>query len=83
MRNALLPVVTTICLQVGALLAGAVLTERVFNYGGIGDTLAVSFFSRDYAVLQVLIIAAAAVFVLVNLLVDLLYGVLDPRISHD
>ena len=80
MRNALLPVVTTIGLQVGALLAGAVLTERVFNFGGIGDTLAVSFFTRDYAVLQVLIIAAAAVFVIVNLLVDISYAVIDPRV---
>ena len=80
MRNALLPVVTTIGLQVGALLAGAVLTERVFNFGGIGDPLAVSFFTRDYAVLQVLIIAAAAVFVIVNLLVDISYAVIDPRV---
>jgi peptide/nickel transport system permease protein len=80
MRNALLPVVTTVGLQVGALLAGAVLTERVFNYGGIGDALAVSFFSRDYAVLQVLILAAAAVFVVVNLLVDISYALIDPRV---
>lgn len=80
MRNALLPVVTTVGLQVGALLAGAVLTERVFNFGGIGDALAASFFSRDYAVLQVLILAAAAVFVFVNLLVDISYAVIDPRV---
>jgi len=80
LRNALLPVVTTVGLQVGALLAGAVLTERVFNYGGIGDTLAVSFFSRDYSVLQVLILAAAGVFVIVNLLVDISYAVIDPRV---
>ncbi|MEI2777046.1 MAG: ABC transporter permease [Tetrasphaera sp.] len=80
MRNALLPVVTTIGLQVGGLLAGAVLTERVFSFGGIGEALATSFELRDFAVLQVLILAAAAVFVLVNLLVDILYAVIDPRV---
>jgi peptide/nickel transport system permease protein len=80
LRNALLPVVTTIGLQVGGLLAGAVLTERVFNFGGIGEALAVGFFTRDYAVLQVLIMAAAAVFVIVNLLVDISYAVIDPRV---
>ncbi|HET6667741.1 MAG TPA: ABC transporter permease, partial [Intrasporangium sp.] len=80
LRNALLPVVTTIGLQTGGLLAGAVLTERVFSYSGIGDALAVSFFLRDYAVLQVLILAAAVTFVVVNLLVDIAYAVIDPRI---
>lgn len=80
MRNALLPVVTTIGLQIGGLLAGAVLTETVFSFGGIGEALALSFERRDYAVLQVLILAAAAVFVLVNLLVDVLYAVIDPRV---
>lgn len=80
LRNALLPVVTTIGLQVGALLAGAVLTEKVFSYGGVGDALATSFFMRDYSVLQVLILAAACVFVFVNLLVDLSYAVIDPRV---
>lgn len=80
LRNALLPVVTITGLQVGALLAGAVLTERVFNFGGLGDTLAISFFARDYAVLQVLILAAALVFVFVNLLVDISYAFIDPRV---
>lgn len=80
MRNALLPVVTTIGLQVGGLLAGAVLTETVFSFGGIGEALAISFEKKDYAVLQVLILAAAAIFVLVNLLVDILYAVIDPRV---
>jgi peptide/nickel transport system permease protein len=80
LRNAMLPVVTTIGLQVGALLAGAVLTERVFNFGGMGDALAQSFFTRDYAVLQVLILAAASVFIVVNLLVDISYAFIDPRV---
>jgi len=80
LRNAMLPVVTTIGLQIGALLAGAVLTEKVFNFPGIGDALALAFEQRDYAVLQVLIMAAAVVYVLVNLLVDVLYAVIDPRV---
>lgn len=80
MRNAMLPVVTTIGLQTGGLLAGAVLTERVFNWGGIGEALADAFTLRDYAVLQVLILAAAAIYVLVNLLVDISYALIDPRV---
>jgi peptide/nickel transport system permease protein len=80
LRNALLPVVTTVGLQVGALLAGAVLTERVFAFGGVGEALAISFTLRDYSVLQVLILAAAAVFVIVNLLVDVAYAVIDSRV---
>ncbi|MBM6405648.1 ABC transporter permease [Phycicoccus sp. CSK15P-2] len=80
MRNALLPVVTTIGLQTGGLLAGAVLTEKVFNYGGIGNALADAFQYRDYSVLQVLILAAAGIYVIINLLVDISYAVIDPRV---
>lgn len=81
LRNALLPIVTTIGLQTGALLAGAVLTERVYNWGGLGSLIADSITgSRDYPVLQALILLAAVVFVLVNLLVDLSYAIIDPRV---
>jgi peptide/nickel transport system permease protein len=80
LRNAMLPVTTTIGLQTGALLAGAVLTETVFSFPGVGDALAISFRDKDYAVLQVLIIAAAAIFVVVNLLVDISYAIIDPRV---
>jgi peptide/nickel transport system permease protein len=80
MRNALLPVITTIGLQTGGLLAGAVLTETVFNFGGIGSTLYQSFSARDYAVLQVIILATAAIYVIVNLVVDISYAVIDPRV---
>ncbi|MCE1179366.1 MAG: ABC transporter permease [Micrococcales bacterium] len=80
LRNAMLPVVTTIGLQIGGLLAGAVLTEKVFALGGIGDTLAMAFERRDFAVLQVLILAATIIFVVVNLLVDIAYAVIDPRV---
>ncbi len=80
LRNAMLPVVTTIGLQVGGLLAGAVLTESVFSFRGVGDALATAFRDKDYPVLQVLILAAAVIYVLVNLLVDIAYAVIDPRI---
>lgn len=80
LRNALLPVITTIGLQTGGLLVGAVLTERVFSWGGLGDALAVAFERRDYAILQVCILMAAVTFVVVNLLVDIAYAVIDPRV---
>ena len=80
LRNAMLPVVTTVGLQVGGLLAGAILTETVFSFPGIGDALAISFREKDYAVLQVLILGAAGIFVIVNLLVDISYAIIDPRI---
>ena len=80
LRNAMLPVMTTIGLQTGGLLAGAVLTETVFNFGGIGAALALAFSQRDYPVLQVIILAAAAIYVIVNLLVDITYAVIDPRV---
>ncbi|MDF2144312.1 ABC transporter permease [Knoellia sp. p5-6-4] len=80
LRNALLPVITTIGLQTGGLLVGAVLTERVFSWGGIGDALANAFTLRDYAVLQILILAAAVTFVVINLIVDVAYAVIDPRV---
>jgi peptide/nickel transport system permease protein len=80
LRNALLPVVTTIGLQTGGLLVGAVLTERVFAFGGLGEATALSFEKRDYAVLQVLLLMFAITFVVVNLLVDIAYAVIDPRV---
>ncbi|WP_033441974.1 ABC transporter permease [Saccharothrix sp. NRRL B-16314] len=80
LRNAMLPVVTTIGLQTGALLAGAVLTEKVFSFAGVGQALAIGFERRDYPVLLLLIIMATIVYVVVNLLVDLSYALIDPRI---
>ncbi|MGI8415055.1 MAG: ABC transporter permease [Nakamurella sp.] len=80
LRNALLPVVTVTGLQVGGLLAGAVLTETVFAFPGLGQATAIAFQLRDYAVLQVLVLGSAATYILVNLLVDLSYAVIDPRI---
>lgn len=80
MRNALIPVVTIIGLQIGALLAGAVLTETVFAFQGIGQALAIGFTLKDYAVLQVLIMMAALIYIMVNLIVDIAYAVIDPRV---
>ena len=80
LRNALLPVVTIIGLQTGALLAGAVLTEGVFAFNGIGSYLFEAISNLDYAVLQGFIVFIALIFAVVNLVVDLLYGLIDPRL---
>jgi len=80
LRNALLPVVTTIGLQAGLLLSGAVLTETVFSFNGIGQYLFQAIGQRDYPVLQGFILFIALVYALINLLVDVLYGVIDPRV---
>jgi peptide/nickel transport system permease protein len=80
LRNAMLPVSTVIGLQTGLLLSGAVLTETVFAFNGMGSYLAKAVFDRDYAVLQGGVLFLAVIFVVVNLLVDLAYGVIDPRV---
>ncbi|RDI74349.1 ABC-type dipeptide/oligopeptide/nickel transport system permease component [Gaiella occulta] len=79
-RNAMLPVSTIIGLQTGLLLSGAVLTETVFALPGMGSWLANAIFNRDYPVIQGGILFTALVFVLVNLLVDISYGIINPRI---
>jgi len=79
-RNALLPVVTVIGLQLGALLSGAVLTESVFNLAGIGRTMFEAITGRDYVVVQGLTLIIALIYVTVNLIVDISYGFLDPRV---
>jgi peptide/nickel transport system permease protein len=80
LRNALLPVSTTIGLQTGLLLSGAVLTETVFAFGGVGSALKQAIDQRDYSLLQGFILMLAVVYVLINLLVDISYGLLDPRV---
>ena len=72
--------VTTIGLQTGGLLAGAVLTETVFSLGGVGEAMYLAFQQRDFAVLQVLILATAGTYVIVNLVVDITYAIIDPRV---
>ena len=80
LRNALLPVVTTIGLQAGLLFSGAVLTETVFAFNGIGQYLFEAISGRDYPVLQGFILFIAVIYALINLLVDVAYGVIDPRV---
>ena len=82
MRNALLPVSTIIGLQTGLLLSGAVLTETIFAWPGIGSWLKDAIFNRDYPVLQGGVLFVAVVFVLVNLLVDISYAIINPRIRY-
>ena len=82
LRNALIPVVTVIGLQTGALLAGAILTETIFAWPGVGKWLVDSISRRDYPAVQGGILLIACVVMLVNLLVDVLYGLINPRIRH-
>ena len=82
LRNALIPVVTVIGLQVGVLLAGAILTETIFAWPGIGKWLVDSIFRRDYPSVQGALLLIALLVMSVNLLVDLLYGLINPRIRH-
>jgi peptide/nickel transport system permease protein len=82
LRNAMLPTVTVIGLQSGLIIGGAVITETIFGWGGIGQVALDSIYRRDYAMIQGVVLYGATVFVLVNLLVDILYAVLDPRVRY-
>jgi dipeptide transport system permease protein len=82
LRNALIPVVTVIGLSVGTLLAGAILTETIFSWPGVGKWMVDSIFRRDYPVIQGGLLLIAGIVMLVNLGVDLLYGLINPRIRH-
>ncbi|HUS94225.1 MAG TPA: ABC transporter permease, partial [Patescibacteria group bacterium] len=82
-RNALLPVVTIIGLQLGLILSGAVLTETVFGLAGVGRTMFEAITARDFPIIQGFVIVIAIGFVMLNLLVDLSYGFLDPRVRLD
>jgi dipeptide transport system permease protein len=82
LRNALIPVITVIGLQVGLLLSGAILTETIFSWPGIGNWLIHGVQARDYPVVQGGILLIAAIVISVNLAVDLLYGLINPRIRH-
>jgi peptide/nickel transport system permease protein len=79
-RNATIPIVTVVGLEFGTLLGGAVITETVFSFPGIGRLLVQSILVRDYNVAQACVVVIAAAFVLINLVVDLLYAYLDPRV---
>lgn len=83
LRNALIPIVTIIGLEVGSLLSGAVLTETIFNLPGMGTAIVTAVLARDYPVVQGFTIAVAVIYVVVNMLVDFSYAYLDPRIGLD
>jgi peptide/nickel transport system permease protein/oligopeptide transport system permease protein len=82
LRNAAIPIVTLLGLQAGQLLGGAVLTETVFAWPGLGRLMVKAIFARDYVLLQGAVLVFAVAFVVVNLLVDVSYGTLDPRVSR-
>jgi dipeptide transport system permease protein len=82
LRNAMIPVITVIGLQVGVLFAGAILTETIFSWPGIGKWMVDSIFRRDYSAVQGGLLLIAAIIMLVNLVVDLLYGLINPQIRH-
>lgn len=83
LRNSMLPVVTTLGLQAGFLFTGSVIIENVFNWPGIGNMLLDSVLNRDYPVIQGVVLLVALCFVLINLITDLTYGLIDPRIRYD
>ena len=82
LRNAMIPVITTIGLQIGVLMAGAILTETIFSWPGIGKWMIDSISRRDYPVVQSGLLLIAGIVMIVNLLVDLTYGLINPRIRH-
>jgi dipeptide transport system permease protein len=82
LRNALIPVITVIGLQVGLLMAGAILTETIFSWNGVGQWIVNAIGKRDYVTVQAGLLLLASVVMVVNLLVDLLYGLINPRIRH-
>ncbi len=82
LRNAMLPVLTLLALELAGLLNGTVIMEVIFTLPGIGRYLVDAIFHRDYPVVQAIVVIMAVVYVVLNLVVDLMYGVLDPRIRH-
>jgi peptide/nickel transport system permease protein len=82
LRNAAVPLLTVVGLQIGTLLGGAVITESVFAWPGMGKLVVDAIFFRDFPVVQTVLILSATIFVVINLLVDLLYTVIDPRIRY-
>jgi len=82
LRNAMIPIVTVLGLQLGQMLGGAVLTETVFAWPGVGRLIVSAVFNRDYVLMQGLVLVLAAIFLLVNLVVDMSYGLFDPRVRY-
>ncbi|QTN00444.1 ABC transporter permease subunit [Sediminibacillus dalangtanensis] len=83
LRNAMIPVITVIGVNFGALLGGTIITEQVFAINGVGRLMIDAIAARDFPVVQATVLLVAALFVLVNLIVDIIYALIDPRISYD
>ena len=81
-RNALIPIVTVVGLELGGMLGGAVVTETVFSWPGVGKLTADAIAARDYQVTQGVVLLLCTVFVVINLMVDLIYAAIDPRIRY-
>jgi peptide/nickel transport system permease protein len=82
-RNALLPIVTIIGLQFGVLFSGAILTETIFSLAGVGRTMFEAITARDFPIIQGFTVVIATAYIAINLIVDISYGYLDPRIRYD
>jgi peptide/nickel transport system permease protein len=83
LRNALIPVITIVGLQFGSLLTGAIITEQIFSWPGLGRLLISSISARDYPQVQASILVIALTYIIVNLLTDVVYAFVDPRIHYD
>ena len=83
LRNGLIPVITILGLQMGVLLAGAIITESIFSWPGLGLLTIQAINARDYPLIQGCILTIAITYILINLITDLLYSVVDPRIRYD
>jgi ABC-type dipeptide/oligopeptide/nickel transport system permease component len=83
LRNAMIPLVTVVGLRLGVLLTGSVVTESIFAWPGLGRLMVTAVNNRDYPIIQGVLLTFATTFVVVNLLVDLCYAMLDPRITYD
>lgn len=83
LRNALIPIITLIGMQIGSLLGGAVIVEQIFSLPGLGQMTLTGINQRDYPVVQGCVLVIAFIYVIVNLITDILYAYIDPRISYD
>ncbi len=83
LRNGLIPVITILGLQMGTLLAGAIITESIFSWPGLGRLTIQAINARDYPLVQGCVLTIAVTYILINLVTDLLYSVVDPRIRYD
>jgi peptide/nickel transport system permease protein len=82
LKNCLVPIVTVVGLSMASMMGGAVVTETIFGIPGLGKLLITSVFNRDYPVIQGVVLYISLVYVLVNLCIDIIYGIIDPRISY-